>query len=137
MPFTAYATPADVEAYVPSATRDLWGGDRDAVQDSLERAARRLNERFGGLDRYTTIPVEAEEDGNYAEVLVQMNVYEAIVVRVSGIQAGEAFEEYWRPFVTHWQSLWTGIVEGEYSFGSLPEETSAADKIIYLGRASI
>lgn len=137
MPFTSYAEPADVEAYVPSASRDLWGGDKNAVQDSLTRAAKRINERFGGLDRFTTIPIEVEDDEEYAEILIEFNVYEAILSRVYGVYSGEDAEDYWRQFAQRYSMIWTGIVEGEYVFGALPEEASHDDKIIYLGRSSV
>jgi len=74
MSFTSYALVADISAYVPDALADLWSDDEDDALDALQRAARAINDRFRGMDKFDTVPIEEEDDG-YAEILIELNVY--------------------------------------------------------------
>lgn len=138
MPFTSYATPEDVEHYVPGAVSELWHGSREDVEASLVRAARKINEELTGLDRFDTIPIEAEDDGLYAEVLIELTVYVSVMDRIRGIQAGEpTTDEAWKPFSDRYNFLWEGIRDGRYSFGSEPDDASSGATVVYLSRQSV
>ena len=136
MPFTSYATVRDMKFYVPEAVTDLWGGKASDVEEALERASNRLNERLSGLDKFSTIPIEQESSGRYAEVLIQLTVYEAIIARISGTNIGDDFEDQWRPAIVLRNNLWDAIARGEYVFGSEPAVATAGAKAVHLGRVS-
>lgn len=136
MAFDAYATVDDIRAYVPTAIDDLWEHDEVRAKDSLVRAAKKINERFSGMDRFTIIPIEEETGGGYAEVLIELNVYEALWIRVSGIYAGEAFEDTWAWIRIRLSKIWEGIEGGKFSFGSEPEAAGGGGIAIHTRRAS-
>lgn len=117
MAFTSYATVTDIQSYVPQALPDLWENDPESAQDALTRGARNINERLKGLDRIVTVPVAVEPDGSYAEILIRLNVYEAVWLAVSGLYAGEAFDEQWAWLIVHIRDAWTGIEKGKFQFG--------------------
>jgi hypothetical protein len=136
MSFEAYATVDDVRAYVPTAIDDLWEHDETKATDSLRRSAKKVNERFSGMERFTIIPIAVEDDGDYAEILVELNVYEALWTRVSGIYAGEAFDEQWAWIRIRLNQIWNGVEDGTFSFGSEPEAAAGGGKAVYLHRSS-
>jgi len=136
MTFVAYATVTDIRAYMPTGVDDLWEHDEDNAADSLRRAARKINERFAAMERFTVIPIEAEDDGDYAEVLVELNVYEALWDRVRGLYAGEAFEEQWAWIRIRLNTMWTGIENGQFSFGSEPEAAASGGVAVHTRRSS-
>jgi len=136
MSFVAYATVEDIRAYVPTAIDDLWEHNEVKAKESLRRAAKKINERFGGIDRFTVIPIAVEDDGSYAEVLVELNVYEALWMRVSGVYAGEAFDEQWAWIRIRLNVLWTGIEGGVFSFGSEPEAAAGGGVAVHTRRVS-
>jgi len=136
MAFDAYATVGDIRAYVPTAIDDLWEHDEPTAKDSLVRAAKKINERFAGMERFTIIPIAVEDSGDYAEVLVELNVYEALWIRVSGIYAGEAFEDTWAWIRIRLNQLWSGIEAGTFSFGSEPEAAAGGGIAIHTRRVS-
>lgn len=136
MAFIAYATVEDIRSYVPTAIADLWEHDEDAARDTLRRAAKKINERLGGMERFTVVPVETEDDGSYAEVLIETNVYEALWLRVTGVYAGEAFEDHWAWLRLRRNELWKGIEEGTFSFGSEPEAAAGGGVAVHTKRAS-
>ena len=135
MPFTAYATAEDIEEYVLGASEGLWGGSAEDAESSLARAAKEINERLGGLDRISTVPIEEGDDG-YAEVLIKLNVYMAVYNRVAAVSAGELFEDNWEWIRILINQIWSNIEKGIYRFGDAPEESSASAKMIHLGRAT-
>ena len=137
MSFTAYAATSDVEHYIPGATRDLWQHDATEVASALAKAARQMNERLGGLDRFATssIPMAVEDDGAYAEVLIQLNVYEAVLAKVMGTHAGENLD-HWRTWIIRKNHLWDGIESGRYRFGAEPAVASGS-KTVTMGRSSL
>jgi len=136
MAFSAYATVEDIRAYVPTAIDDLWEHDETQARDSLVRAAKKINERISGLDRFSVVPIAVEDDGGYAEILIELNVYEALWIRVSGIYAGEAFEETWAWIRIRLGQIWKGVEDGTFSFGSEPEAASSGSVAIYTRRSS-
>lgn len=119
----AYAGEADVSAYIPAAVEEIWGGDIDMVTDSLDRASNKIDDRLRGLDRFSDdeIPVAAES-GSYPEILIKLNVYEAVWQRVTGTRAGEAFEEHWSWIPSTIRDIWGAIEAGRYAFGESGEE---------------
>lgn len=137
MPFVSYATKADVDVYVPGASADLWASDESAITGALQRAARKINERLEGMDRFSVIPVLAEDDGNYAEVLVELNVYLAVWARVKGLYAGEAFEDQWAWLRVSIREIWADIESGKYSFGSEPKSATAGAYVLETRRSSL
>jgi hypothetical protein len=136
MAFVAYATVDDIRAYVPTAVDDLWEHDEDKAQDSLRRAAKKINEQLGGMERFTVLPIEEEVGGGYAEILIELNVYEALWVRVSGIYAGEAYDDNWAWIRMRLNNIWGGIEAGDFSFGSEPEAAAGGGVAVHTRRAS-
>ena len=136
MTFVAYATVDDIRAYVPTAIDDLWEHNEDKARDSLRRAAKRINERFSGMERITVIPIEQETGDVYAEVLIELNVYEALWDIVRGVYAGEAFDEQWAWIRIRLNTIWSGIEEGTYSFGSEPEAVAGGGVAVHTRRSS-
>jgi len=136
MTFNAYAAVEDIRAYVPTAIDDLWEHDEVKAKDSLRRAAKKINERFSGMDRFTVIPIEEETGGGYAEILIELNVYEALWVRVSGIYAGEAYDEAWAWIRIRLNGIWSGVEAGKFSFGTEPEQASGSSVAVHTRRAS-
>lgn len=138
MAFTSYATAAEVEIYVPTATAGLWGGVSVNLTASLARAAREINEVLGGLDRFAdgTLPIAVDDDGLYPEVLIKLNVYVAVFNQVAGTHAGEIFEDHWVWLSRMIRDIYRGIEGGKYRFGSEPDAASSGSQVIELGRAS-
>lgn len=138
MAFTSYAAAADVDSYLAGAKDGLWGGVTADVEDSLARAAKKINERLRGLDRFSDdgVPIAQESDGAYAEVLVQLNVYMAIQNQLKSTQGGEVFEDKWKWLFVEIRDIWKAIEDGKYKFGSEPAESSSGAKAIELGRSS-
>lgn len=142
MPFTSYADAGDVEVYVKGSIVGLWGGDditdtADTI-DSLGRAAREINDKLRGLDRFSAdgVPIEAEDDGSYAEILIKLNVYTAVYNQVASTHAGEIFEDHWKWLRDSLALIWKGIKSGEYQFGSEPDEATSGSKVFEIGRSS-
>lgn len=140
MAFTSYATVTDINAYLQNAVADLWGEDEDRAEDALVRAAREVNERLLGLDRFADddIPLPVESDGKYAEVLIRLNVYHAIWLQVSSAYAGEAFERHWDWLRIAMNQTWARIEEGMYKFGGEAGDSASAEgPQIHLIRKSV
>lgn len=135
--FVSYAGVTDVNFYVPNAVADLWGGHAEDVADALRRSARRMNEQFAGMDKFDVLPFEEEDDGEYAEILVELNVLDAVLTHIMGINAGMQTEEDWRSYLVRRDSIWAGIIDGLYSFGSEPLDTTSGATEVFLSRASV
>jgi hypothetical protein len=136
MPFTSYADVTDLRVYVSDALDALFDGNEETAAGVLKRAARDMNERLGGLDRITTIPVAVEDDGEYAEILKRLNVYMAVWIGVGDKYAGEQFSDQWAWVNTNVLDAWKGIEAGKYSFGDEEAATSADSHSVFLGRTS-
>lgn len=139
MAFVSYAQADDVDVYVPGITAQLWDNEAQDIEDSLKRAARKINEWLRGLDRFkdSTIPVAEEGDGEYAEILIELNVYMAIWQVVSGTMAGEAFEDHWNWVAAKIRDIKTGIRKGEYSFSAEPGKASGGSPSVTLQRVTV
>lgn len=137
MPAFTYATAEDAEVYLPNVTSELWAGDSDALNASLVRASKEVNERLGGLDRFSEadLPIEEGEDG-FPEVLIKITVYTALYNQVCGTHSGELFEDHWRWLFTVIRDIWIALEKGVYRFGQNPDASSSGSSAITLGRAS-
>lgn len=133
----AYADRTDVAGYVPMAVSEIWGGSTSACDDSLDRAYRKINEWLRGLDRFddADIPVAAQDDGSYPEVLIELNVYMAIWLRVSGTHAGEIFDDTWQWVQTHIRNAKRDIESGKFRFDSSENASTAGSKLLSLRRS--
>jgi len=139
MPFTAYATRADVDHYIPNITHELWSSDGADVDLALSKAARKINEFLKGLNRIpdSEIPLGLESDGAYPEVLIELNVYEAVWQVVTGTMAGEAFEDHWSWIAAKVRDLKMGIRDGAYSFGPVETDIGTNSTLVSLARNSV
>lgn len=137
MPFTAYATSDDVEKYIKGAVEALWIADSTDVDNSLARASREINEKLRGLERFADggVPIDTEDDGSYAEVLIKFTVYTAVYNQLASTRAGELFEEHWKWLIQVLKDIWSGIKKGEYQFGPDPA-SSASARVFEIGRKS-
>lgn len=138
MAFTAYATNADIETYVPGAIDDLWSGDNEKSTDALERVSRGINSWLKGLDRFldSDIPLDVDDDGEYAEVLIELTVYSAVWQIVRGVMAGEAFADHWGWVPQNIREIKRAIRKGEYELSGQVEST-AGSPVILLQRSSV
>lgn len=133
----SYANGGDLETYVPGMVANFWGNEAGDVNDALERASRIVNEWLKGLQRFadSDIPIPVESDGNYAEVLVRLTVYEAAWTKVQAELAGEAFTEHWAWLPENIRLLRTGIANGDYRLGDF-EESVQKHPVVNLTRKS-
>jgi hypothetical protein len=139
MPFTDYATRADVDHYIPNITHELWGSDGADVDLALTKAARKINEFLKGLNRIpdSEIPLGLEDDGAYPEVLIELNVYEAVWQVVTGTMAGEAFEDHWSWVASKVRDLKMSIRDGVYTFGPADTDIGTNSTLVSLARNSV
>lgn len=139
MPFTSYATRTDVDHYIPNITHQLWDSDGSDVDTALVKAARKINEYLRGLNRIpdNEIPIGLESDGSYPEVLIELNVYEAVWQVVTGTMAGEAFEDHWSWVAAKVRDLKMAIRDGAYSFAATSTDVGSSSTVVQLGRNSI
>lgn len=134
----AYATRTDLAGYVPMALSEIWANDTTACDDSLDRAYRKINEWLGGLDRFEDgdIPIAAQDDGSYPEVLIELNVYMAIWLRISGTHAGEIFDDTWQWVQVHIRNAKRDIEGGKFRWDADPDASSTGSKLLGLTRSS-
>ena len=139
MSFTSYASRADVDLYIPNITHQLWESEGADVDASLVKAARKINEFLRGLNRIpdADIPIIVEADGGYPEALIELNVYSAVWMVVTGTMAGEAFEDHGSWVAAKVRDLKDGIRDGEYTFGTGDSDLGTSGSVVSLGRVSI